>query len=226
MCSTPRIAGAICALLALAACARTPEAPKEPEILRITPESSQKESWRAHDAVFVITCDLDVSSALEDAPWASLVSSELTGNGRTEITVHMEDNLGTEIRTGSLTAKSGSKSVSAVFRQLPLGEKPGVHNYDGNGAELLFDALAHQSSVRRYRDGSFDLRMIFAPENKFLIIKGIPYGAKAGDIFSAGILQNWLTGVPNQQEKELELVRAEEHRIWLADENTVYIFRK
>lgn len=226
MCRSTRIAWVLTALLSLVACARTPEAPKDPAILKISPESAAAESWRAHDVVFVATCDLDISSELPDTPWATLVSSELTGNGRTEITIHIEDNLGAEPRTGALVVKSGSKSVSASFSQMPLGDKPGIRNYDGKGAELLFDALLHQSSVRRYHDGNYDVRMLSMSEGKFLIIKGIPANSKPGDKFAARILQNWLSEIPNQQEKEIEVVRVETQRIWLADDTTVYIFRK
>ncbi|MBR0174193.1 MAG: BACON domain-containing protein, partial [Bacteroidales bacterium] len=86
--------------LLLVSCVQQKEVIKEPSVLKIVPEASMGESWRAHDIKIMVVCDLDADVELVDTPWASVTGSEITGNGQTTVTIRVEANDGEQPRKG------------------------------------------------------------------------------------------------------------------------------
>lgn len=225
MCSTPRIAGAICALLALAACVRSKEEPTEPTVLRVVPSELNAESWKAHDISIKVVCDLEATITLKDTPWAAISSNEITGSGQRTLTIALEANEGDEPRTGTLSASCGSSEVKALFTQLPLGSTLGVFNYDGEGASFVFDELRHQTSVRRYADGTTDSRILSPLDGKFVIFKGLDGSLKAGDHSGASLFSNAIPGMQSQRSVDFEVVKIADGKVWLSEGDILYIVR-
>lgn len=215
----------LCAALLLFACEQPKEVVKDPEVLQIAPEKIENEQWRSHDIQFKVACDLDVEVELKDTPWASITETELTGDGQTTVTVTVEDNAGDEPRTGVLEAASGSKTFTAEFTQLALGSTLGVWNYDGRGANLVYDELCWQTSVRRYPNGMADSRLLDVVNGKYMVIKGIPVTAAVGSSITVNVQQNWINFLSWQREATFEVVRTAPDKIWLADLGTVYIVK-
>ena len=132
---------------------------------------------------------------------------------------------GIEPRTGVLEAASGSKTFTAEFTQLALGSTLGVWNYDGRGANLVYDELCWQTSVRRYPNGMADSRLLDVVNGKYMVIKGIPVSAAVGSSITVNVQQNWINFLSWQREATFEVVRTAPDKIWLADLGTVYIVR-
>ncbi len=207
------------------ACFPQKEIEKEPEVLKVVPESVSGESWRAHDIKIMVVCDLDAEVELIDTPWASIAGSELTGNGQTTLTVRVEANEGDQARKGFLVAKCGKSSAGGTFTQSALGSALGIWNYNGKGGNIPFEPLKHQTSVRRYSDGTVASRLLDPLGQKFLMVKGLPGNPAPGARIKVDLCQNWIEGMPYQSEKEVETVKTGDGKVWLADGDAVYILK-
>ena len=119
--------------LLLVSCVQQKEVIKEPSVLKMVPEASVGESWRAHDIKIMVVCDLDADVELVDTPWALVTGSEVTGSGQTTVTIRVEANDGEQARKGMVVATCGKSSTVATFTQNALGSKLGIWNYDGKG---------------------------------------------------------------------------------------------
>lgn len=211
--------------LIASACTQPKEVEEEPTILKIDPAVSASEAWRSHDINFTVVCDKDVTVELKDCPWATVKSTELTGSGRTSVVVHLEDNLGDEPRTARLEALSVTTTFEAEFTQKALGSALGAWNYDGRDSEIPYDELSCQLSVRHYPDGRADSRLLDISNGKFMVFKGIPRSATPGSTITLTVLQNYLRTSPLTREATMEVVRIGDGKIWLAEDNAIYILR-
>jgi hypothetical protein len=212
-------------LFLLSSCVQVKEVEKEPAVLKVVPESLSGESWRPHEIKIMVVCDLDAEAELEEAPWASIIGSEVTGNGQTTITIGLELNDGDAPRTSFLTARCGKSSVTATFVQSGLGAGLGATNFDGKGGSLVFDELKYQTSVRRYADGTVDSRILYPLQEKFIIFKGLPQNAAPGGKANLTLFQNWFDGVPFQSENEMEIIKIADGKIWISDGDAVYVLK-
>ncbi len=211
--------------LVLASCMQQKEVIKEPSVLKMVPEASVGESWRAHDIKIMVVCDLEAEVELIDTPWASVTGSEVTGNGQTTVTIRVEANDGEQARKGLVVATCGKSSTSATFTQNALGSTLGIWNYDGKGGNIPFEPLKFQTSVRRYSDGTVVSRLLNPVGQKFLAVKGLPANPAPGSKATLTILQNWVDAMPVESEKEIEIVKTGDGKIWLSDGDAVYVLK-
>lgn len=211
--------------LIASACTQPKEVEQEPAILKIDPVALAGEGWRSHDISFTVVCDKDVTVTLKDCSWATITSTEVSGSGRTSVVVHLEDNLGDEPRTARIEALSVTTTFEAEFTQKALGSALGAWNYDGRGGEIPYDELSCQLSVRRYPDGRVDSRQMDVVNGKFLVFKGIPKSATVGSTITLTVLQNYMRTSPLLREATMEVIRIGDGKIWLAEDNAIYIMR-
>lgn len=211
--------------LVLASCVQQKEVIKEPSVLKMVPETSVGESWRAHDIKIMVVCDLEADVELVDTPWALVTGSEVTGNGQTTVTIRVEANDGEQARKGMVVATCGKSSTVATFTQNALGSTLGIWNYDGKGGNIPFEPLKFQTSVRRYSDGTVVSRLLNPVGQKFLAVKGLPANPAPGSKATLTILQNWVDAMPVESEKEIEIVKTGDGKIWLSDGDAVYVLK-
>ncbi len=211
--------------LTLASCVKQKEVVKEPSVLKTVPEASVGESWRAHDIKIMVVCDLEADVELVDTPWASVAGSEITGDGQTTVTIRVEANDGEQPRKGLFVATCGKSSASATFTQNALGSKLGIWNYDGKGGNIPFEPLKFQTSIRRYSNGTVGSRVLNPVEQKFLAVKGLPANPAPGTKATLTVLQNWVDALPLESEKAIEIVKTGDGKIWLSDEDMVYVLK-
>ncbi len=209
----------------LFSCSQPKEEIKEPAVLKLVPSLFEEESWREHSIEVKLVCDLDAKTELQGTPWASIASSEVTGNGQTTIIIQLEANDGDEARKGTLSASCGSSKVSCEFVQGPLGSNLGIYHFEGSSSDVSFDELKHQSSVRRYADGSVVSRLLSPSEEKFAVFKYLPGNPSPGDEVRFVLYQNWLPAVSSQNEITAEVVKAEDGKLWLSYGDCVMIVR-
>jgi len=212
-------------LLLLLSCSPRKEEVKEPSVLKLVPTLFEAEPWRSHEIEVKMVCDLEAKPALQDTPWATISSQEITGNGQTTIVLLLEANEGDEARKGTLTASCGSSVVTCEFTQNPLGSNLGIYSFEGSSTDVSFDELKHQSSVRRYGDGNVVSRLLSPSEDKFVVCKFLPARPSRGGKVNFTLYQNWMPGVPSQNEIEAEVVKAEEGKVWLSYGDCVIIVR-
>lgn len=211
--------------LVLVSCVQQKEVIKEPSVLKMVPEASVGESWRAHDIKIMVVCDLDAEVELIDTPWASIAGSEVTGSGQTTVTIRVEANDGEQARKGMVVATCGKSSTVATFTQNALGSTLGIWNYDGKGGNIPFEPLKFQTSVRRYSDGTVVSRLLNPVGQKFLAVKGLPANPAPGSKATLTILQNWVDAMPVESEREIEIVKTGDGKIWLSDGDAVYVLK-
>lgn len=211
--------------LTLASCVKQKEVIKEPSVLKMVPEASVGESWRAHDIKIMVVCDLEADVELIDTPWASVTGSEITGDGQTTVTIRVEANDGEQPRKGMVVATCGKSSTVATFTQNALGSKLGIWNYDGKGGNIPFEPLKFQTSIRRYSNGTVVSRVLNPVEQKFLAVKGLPANPTPGTKATLTVLQNWVDALPLESEKAIEIVKTGDGMIWLSDEDMVYVLK-
>lgn len=212
-------------ILLLISCAQRKEEIKEPAVLKLVPALFEAESWRSHEIEVKMVCDLEAKPALQDTPWATISSQEITGNGQTTLVLLLEANEGDEARKGKLTASCGSSVVSCEFTQKALGANLGIYSFEGSSTDVSFDEFKHQSSVRRYGDGRVVSRLLSPSVEKFAVCKYLPSNPSRGAIVKFTLYQNWMPGVPSQNEIEAEVVKAEEGKLWLSSGEGVIIVK-
>lgn len=211
--------------LLLASCVQQKEEIKEPSVLKMVPEASVGESWRAHDLKIMVVCDLEAKVELIDTPWASVTGSEVTGNGQTTVTIKVETNDGELPRKGFVVATCGKTTAAATFTQNALGSTLGIWNYDGKGGNIPFEPLKFQTSVRRYSDGTVVSRLLNPVGQKFLAVKGLPANPAPGKKATFSLIQNWMDATPVESEREMEIVKTGDGKIWLSDGDVVYVLK-
>ncbi len=211
--------------LLLASCVQQKEVIKEPSVLKMVPEASVGESWRAHDIKIMVVCDLDADVELVDTPWALVTGSEVTGSGQTTVTIRVEANDGEQARKGMVVATCGKSSTVATFTQNALGSTLGIWNYDGKGGDIPFEPLKFQTSVRRYSDGTVVSRLLDPVGQKFLAVKGLPAKPTPGTKTTLTLIQNWMDAVSVESEREIEIVKTGDGKIWLSDGDAVYVLK-
>lgn len=97
------------------------EDPK-PTVLTVNPTSKSSESGFAHDLVFKIVCDGEFEAKLAEGTWATITErKEGNGENATNVIVHLEDNIGEQTRTETLTVTAGDLKQTATITQLALG---------------------------------------------------------------------------------------------------------
>ena len=211
--------------LLLISCVQQKEVIKEPSVLKMVPESSVGESWRAHDIKIMVVCDLEADVELVDTPWAAVTGSEVTGNGQTTVTIRVEANDGELPRKGLFVATCGKSSAAATFTQNALGSTLGIWNYDGKGGNIPFEPLKFQTSVRRYSNGTVASRLLNPVGQKFLAVKGLPANPAPGTKATLSVIQNWMDAVPVEGERDIDIVKIADGKIWLSDEDAVYVLK-
>jgi len=212
-------------LFLLIACAQQKEEAKEPSVLKFAPSALNDESWQAHSVGVKLVCDLDAEVSLQEADWVEIISKEVTGNGQTTITLQMEANEGDESRSGVLSAKCGSSTIECKISQHPLGSNYGIYHLSGSSSDLSFDELKHQTSVRRYPDGSVVSRLLCPSEEKYAIFRTLPSNPNKDDIVSFSLYQNWLEGVSAEKNFTMVVAKVEDNKLWLYTGETVMIVK-
>lgn len=206
-------------------CVRNREDAKEPAVLKIVALESTAESWKAHSMTRLVVCDLDADISLNSTGWAEITGTEVTGNGQVTVTITLAANDGEQARTCTLVAECGSKKVESTIEQLPLGSTPGAYNYDGKGSDFPFEPLVHQTSLRRYADGTQDSRILSPADGKMLVFKSIPANLKAGDSLHVSMFQNCLGSMQYQRSVHAEVVKVADGKLWLSEDDAIYIIK-
>ncbi len=182
------------------------------------------------DAVvtFKLSKDWTLSlSTTRGAPdWLDANPKEGKGGERSDIAFHPDFfNLSTESRDAyaRVTMADGSFFFFHITQEssLPMTdflEKTayGYYNYDGNGASIEFDALAHQSAVIRSSEGN-SFRLIWPAKEKFFDFKGIPSSISEKDVIDLKLFHSWLTSSGKEEEHTVGVAKVTPDLVYAID---------
>lgn len=169
-----------------------------------------------------------------DAPWLEFEPAKGTMNIITNVTFKAKEfNFAGEARSANLVINFEGTSVTVPVVQessLPSGafaEKLyGLYNYDGAGANVVYNPLTHQTNLVKRADGSL-FRLVAPAEAKMYEISGLPLEYAPADSLHLTIYQNWLGAMAFRSEKDVWVVQTEDSFAWLVDaDDHGYVVKK
>lgn len=92
----------------------------------------------------------------------------------------------------------------------------GYYNYDGAGAAVEFDALAHQTSVIR-SGGTTSFRLIWPAKEKFMDFIGLPGHMAEKDEFTLKMFHSWITSSGKEEEYTVGVVKVTSDLVYAID---------
>lgn len=169
-----------------------------------------------------------------DASWLEFEPEGGTMNIITNVTFKAKEfNFAGEARSANLVINFEGTSVTVPVVQessLPSGafaEKLyGLYNYDGAGANVVYNPLEHQTNLVKKADESI-FRLVSPVGTKMYEISGLPVSYAPADSLHITIYQNWITAMDFRSEKDVWVLKAEDSFVWLIDaEDHGYVVKK
>lgn len=169
-----------------------------------------------------------------DASWLEFEPEGGTMNIITNVTFKAKEfNFAGKARSANLVINFEGTSVTVPVVQessLPSGafaEKLyGLYNYDGAGANVVYNPLTHQTNLVKRADGSL-FRLVNPAEAKMYEIGGLPLSYAPADSLHLTIYQNWLGAMAFRSEKDVWVVQTEDSFAWLVDaDDHGYVVKK
>ena len=161
-----------------------------------------------------------------DASWLEFEPAGGSMNIITNVQFKAKDfNFTGEARTANLLINFDGTSVTVPVEQessLPAGafaEKAyGLYNYDGAGASVIYDPLAHQTNLVKKTDGNM-FRLVSPGEAKMYEISGLPASYAPADSLHITIYQNWLSALPFRSETDVWVLKTDGSFVWLINQD-------
>lgn len=193
----------------------------------------------ANDAVVTFKLSKDWSLSLSTtrgAPdWLEADPREGKGGERADIHFHPDFfNLTAESRDAyaRVTLSDGSFFFFHIVQDSGLPSQDflektayGYYNYDGKGASIEFDPLAHQSAVIRSSEGN-SFRIIWPSREKFFDFQGIPDHVAEKDNVSLKLFHSWLSSKGTEEEAEVGIAKVTADLVYAVDnDRRGYIFK-
>lgn len=169
-----------------------------------------------------------------DAPWLEFSPAAGSMNSITPVSFKANEfNFTGESRSADLVLSFGETSVTIPVVQessLPEGDFAqkvyGLYNYDGAGASVSYNPVAHQTNLVKRADGSL-FRLVNPSEAKMYEIGGLPLSYAPADSLHIIIYQNWISSMAFRSEKDVWVLKTEDSFAWLIDaEDHGYIVKK
>ena len=108
---------AVLLLLVVAISSCSPKEKTVPTEISIKPASLQSEPCTRHEIQFKVSCNKELEAGL-DCDWARISELVQSQGDITIVKIVLDENPGTQTRTGKLTVRAGSKTADATFTQL------------------------------------------------------------------------------------------------------------
>ena len=136
-----------------------------------------------------------------------------------------EFNFTGEARSANLLISFDGASITVPVVQessLPSGafaEKAyGLYNYDGAGASVIYNPIAHQTNLVKKTDGNM-FRLVSPGEAKMYEISGLPASYAPADSLHITIYQNWLSSLPFRSETDVWVLKTDGSFVWLVNQD-------
>lgn len=179
------------------------------------------------------TVSLLTTRALPD--WLTVEPAEGKGGERVDLHFHPDFfNLATESREAyaRVSIEDGSFFYFHITQDSSLPEAGflektsyGYYNYDGAGASVEFDALAHQSAVIRNSEETI-FRLIWPAKERFFDFNGVPADVAEKDVFDLNLFYSWTSSAGIEEDHTVGVVKITPELIYaLDDEKRGYIFK-
>lgn len=175
-----------------------------------------------------VTLPADWTIVLDSGDW--LECEPMEGKAKSSVTVSFRAkslNLTDEVRNCKATVSAPGGNVDITVSQnssLPEGDfasgSYGIYNFDGSGSNIVYDELAHQTNIVKY-PSELVFRLIDPAGLKFFEISGMPVSPAPGDALTLTMYQNWDSGLAYRTETEAQVLKVEDHTVWMLDAGDV-----
>lgn len=96
----------------------------------------------------------------------------------------------------------------------------GIYNYDGNGANLVYDPFRHQTNLVKGPSGNI-FRLVDPAGNTFYEISDLPAQFAPSDSITFTMYQNWIPSLGYKTEVGAWVLKAEGSHVWLVGGNDI-----
>lgn len=176
----------------------------------------------------------DWTLSLESDEWLECDVRE--GKAKSAVTVTFRAktlNLTDAPRTCRATVSAPGGDVTITVSQnssLPEGDFAsglyGIYNYDGAGANILYDETAHQTNLVKYPSGVV-FRLVNPGELKFFEVSGLPLSPAPGESLALTLYQNWVYSLGYMTDIEVQVLKTDDSTVWmLGSDNVGYVTGK
>lgn len=102
----------------------------------------------------------------------------------------------------------------------------GIYNYDGNGTNLTYDELQHQTNLQK-KSGSESFHLIWPARNKYFSVTGIDTPVTSTDSVKLKVSQCWLDQIDEDYELDALVLKTNGNIAWIIDsEGRGYVIKK